>query len=43
MFDDLRERAMAEYEDEEPEAPISLRGLFDSLTPQQQFRLFFPF
>lgn len=39
MFDDLRERAMAEYEDEEPEAPISLWGLFGSLTPQQQFFL----
>jgi hypothetical protein len=40
MFDDLRERATAEYEDIEPESPSPLAGLsgfVDGLTAQQRF------
>jgi hypothetical protein len=39
MFDDLRERATAEYEREEPEFPGALQGLLRGLTPQQRFIL----
>jgi hypothetical protein len=42
MFDDLRERATAEYEELEPESPSPLTGLtsvVDGLTPEQRFLL----
>lgn len=39
MFDDLRERATAEYEPEELESPSALQGLLESITPQQRFIL----
>ena len=42
MFDDLRERAAAEYEDfePEPEGPLAgLAGVFVGLTAQQRFSL----
>jgi hypothetical protein len=39
MFDDLRERAMAEYEDEEPQSLGAVQGLLEGLTPQQKFIL----
>jgi len=41
MFDDLRERAAAEYKDLEPEpGPLAgLAGLFSGLTAQQRFAL----
>jgi hypothetical protein len=39
MFDDLRERAMAEYEDEEPESLGTVQDLLGGLTPQQKFIL----
>jgi hypothetical protein len=42
MFDDLRERAAAEYEDLEPEPEGRLTGLaalFGGLTAQQRFAL----
>jgi hypothetical protein len=39
MFDDLRERATAEYEYEEPKSPSALQALLGGLTPQQRFIL----
>jgi len=42
MFDDLRERATAEYEESEPESPgplAGLAGLLDGVTAQQRFLL----
>jgi hypothetical protein len=41
MFDDLRERAAAEYEEIEPESNSlsTLTGLLEGLTAQQRFLL----
>ena len=39
MFDDLRERATAEYEYKEPESPSGLHRLVGGLTPMQIFIL----
>jgi hypothetical protein len=39
MFDDLRERATAEYEEPEPESSNVLADLVGSLTAQQRFVL----
>jgi hypothetical protein len=39
MFDDLRERATAEYEEPEPESSNVLADLVGGLTPQQRFVL----
>jgi hypothetical protein len=42
MFEDLRERATAEFEEIEPEQPSALEGLssiLDGLTAQQRFIL----
>lgn len=39
MFDDLRERAVAEFEELEPEPPNLLAALLDGLNPQQRFIL----
>ena len=42
MFDDLRERATAEYEELEPESPgplAGLAGVLEGLTAQQRFVL----
>lgn len=39
MFDDLRERATAEYDESEPESSNVLADLVDGLTSQQRFVL----
>jgi hypothetical protein len=39
MFEDLRERAMAEFEEPEPEPAGPLARLLDGLTGQQRFVL----
>jgi hypothetical protein len=39
MFDDLRERAAAEYEYQEPEPTNALQGLLEGLNAQQRFVL----
>ena len=39
MFDDLRERATAEYEDLAPEPSKPLAGLLAGIDPQQRFIL----
>jgi hypothetical protein len=39
MFDDLRERAIADYEDLEPEPSSPLARLLEGVTPQQRFLL----
>ena len=39
MFDDLRERATAEYDEPEPESSNVLADLVDGLTSQQRFVL----
>jgi hypothetical protein len=39
MFDDLRERAAAEFEEPEPEKPNPLAQLLAGITPQQRFIL----
>ena len=39
MFDDLRERAAAEFEELEPEKPSLLAQLLAGITPQQRFIL----
>ena len=39
MFDDLRERATADFEELEPESPNPLAELLGVLTPQQRFAL----
>ena len=39
MFDDLRERAMAEYEEIGPEPSNPLAALLEGLDPQQRFIL----
>ena len=41
MFDDLRERATAEYDEPEPESSNVLADLVDGLTSQQRFVLSF--
>lgn len=39
MFDDLRERAEAEYDYEEPESSFALQSLLEGFTAQQRFIL----
>lgn len=39
MFDDLRERAAADFEDLEPEPSSPLSGFLDGLDSQQRFVL----
>lgn len=39
MFDDLRERATADFEELEPESPNPFALLLGGLTPQQRFML----
>jgi hypothetical protein len=39
MFDDLRERATAEYEEMEPEPSSGLAALLENITSQQRFVL----
>jgi hypothetical protein len=39
MFDDLRERATAEYDEPDPESSNVLADLVDGLTSQQRFVL----
>ena len=39
MFDDLRERATADFEDFEPEPSSPLASLLEGLAPQQRFVL----
>jgi hypothetical protein len=39
MFDDLRERAIADFEEPEPETTSPLAGLLAGLNPQERFIL----